>query len=611
MSLHGTYGDGQSFSADFITHFDVTGGFERWGYPISEVFEERPGLLVQYFSNGVLDYQPYKRNATSRFQWRPVWDLLDRSRYVEGCEELTNSNDGEIIGPNGMMVSNISVEGAEVGFLDAYNRLGGRDTFGHPKTVARSDMHPEAKLSVDTSPTDFVRQYFQVAVLEDFGDASTSPVLRRLGEDLRDQNYPEGSWMSLTVFRRAGVLQAGQAFPPEYLGHYVAELRDAPDDGAVLVGRASHPYAIAYHPQRHLLYRDGDGWYAFFYDGTHGVVSYSKDGVEFSPPQIVTHDRSEKGVSVYEVGGELYFLYTDSNSMKVFLLPAKVEGGRVQADDPILVWDWGVSYSASFPNLTIGPAGRPWIVTRSYSSTPTGALVDIWLTHAEDMSMQTWATPVKISSPEEAPLGGAGTSGSLAFAGEDLMVVFDIYFTGGRSDGEMVGYSSEGGSIENFVREPAGSFRGTHDFIILESRGKAHLAYHRAISLQAGQMMTYQTWTREDSWSQPLDVGETSTHSTAMSIDNDGNVWIFYRDGPDERKIQFRVLENESEAFGPVRCAAFIPELRLAGSAWLASSQPSGNEVGLLWMEKPADFWEVKFRSLSLNDVSRDAHCDG
>ena len=95
-----------------------------------------------------------------------------------------------------------------------------------------------------------------------------------------------------------------------------------------------------------------------------------------------------------------------------------------------------------------------------------------------------------------------------------------------------------------------------------------------------------------------------------MSIDNDGNVWIFYRDVNDERKIRFRVLENESVDFGPVRCAAFIPELRVAGSAWLASSQPSGNEVGLLWMEKPAHFWEVKFRSLSLNDISRDAHCD-
>ncbi len=602
VSLRGTYAKRRPFAADFVGYFDRTGGVERWGVPISEAFEEQPGTLVQYFANGVLDYRP-----TWGMKWRPVWYLLEKSGDGPIFEETpTNPNHGEIAGLTGQVVSNISVEGTEVGFQNVYERLGGAGTFGSPVTAARSDRHPEARLFVDGPPADVIRQYFQAAVLEDYGDATQAPTFRRLGEDLRAQVYPNGEWMNLVVFLRTAPLDVGRPYPADYLVHFKATAREDSDGDGVVVGRATHPYALAYHPQRHLLYRDGDGWYAFFFNGEHGVLAYSADGVEFNSRQIVTHIPVGKGVSMYEVGGDLYLLYTDASGIKVFLRQAQVSGAEVRTANPILVMEGEVSFSAEIPNMAIGPEGMAWVVVRSYKSTPTGAIVEIWLTRATDGSMGTWTEPVRISSPEEAVRGGAGTSGSLAFAGEDLMVVFGI-------DGEMVGYVTDSGTMASFVREPAGTFKGTHDFTIIESGGKAHLAYHRAGP--SGENMTYRTWTREDSWSERIDLGETTTHTTAMSVDNDGNVWVFYGASRSSEElpgtIMFRILEKGSEVFGPARCAARIPYLRSSGSPWLASAQPSSQMVGLLWVEKPADYWQVKFRTLDLESDSRDAKCAG
>ena len=59
----------------------------------------------------------------------------------------------------------------------------------------------------------------------------------------------------------------------------------------------------------------------------------------------------------------------------------------------------------------------------------------------------------------------------------------------------------------------------------------------------------------------------------------------------------------------PVRCAARIPELQRAGSPWLSAAGAADAGAGLMWMERPGDFWEVRFRTLALVDDSGDASC--
>ena len=95
VKLRGTYTGGRPFEADFLGYFNATGGSERWGGPISELFEEWPGTLVQYFSNGVLSYRP-----SWGMEWRPAWDLLEEGAGRGGVEDMpTNANDGAVVGP--------------------------------------------------------------------------------------------------------------------------------------------------------------------------------------------------------------------------------------------------------------------------------------------------------------------------------------------------------------------------------------------------------------------------------------------------------------------------------------------------------------------------------
>ncbi len=591
VRIRGRVGPGVGFEADFLEFFDATGGEERWGRPISEVFEEEPGVLAQYFEKGVLEY-------------RPPYGVEPRSlsEYIEGEQsELIpiNSNPGRYVGPWGRKVSNVSVDGMETGFLDLFKRLGGATSFGNPVSDARSDGHPMASLGTPITAGNAVRQYFEAAVLQIYPGPDQKPAILPVGRALRDELYPERGWAGLAVFSRVAALEEGAQYPQPFLTHSedVAQAVSAGD--GVLVARVGHSYALAYHPQRHLLYRPGDGWYAFYFDDSDGVLAYSLDGRDFSTRQVVTDGLIGMGVSIYDRGEQLYLLYTDSNGAIVYVQPVTVSGGEVQLLQRVEAMMGDTSFSVQFPNMAFDPEGRPWIVARSYGSSPGGAIVDIWVANAIDQSMGEWTEPLRVSTDEEALRGGAGTSGSLAFVDDTVVIVFDI-------DREMAGYTGDYRMDEELVSESAGDFIGTHDYILISDGERAHLAYHRPDTV-APPIMSYRYWTPEDSWSERKDVGRTGTHATAMTVDLEGNVWVFYGLNGE---IRFRILRPGESEFGPEGCAVMTPDLRQAGSPWLAAAAATEGRVGLMWMEKPGgEVWEVKFRTLGRDEDTVDMAC--
>jgi hypothetical protein len=550
---------GGDFEADFLGFFESTGGMERWGGPISEAFEEEPGVLAQYFENGVLEYRP-----GLGVEPRPVWELIGGGA-VEG--RPLDRNRGKIVGLWNRKISNVSVEGLH-GVSGHIRAPRGEASFGDPMSDARGDVHQEAELAMSKSLVGVFRQYFQAAVLQVYRGLDQSPTILPLGREVQELLYPDGGWRGLAVFSRTEPLEPGTVYPAAYLGRLARERREASAGPGALVGTGIHPYAIAYHPQRHLLYRDGDGWYAFFFDGEYGVLTYSRDGIEFTSPQVVTHVPAEKGVSMYEVGGELYLLYADSNGIRVFVRRAEVSRGRVRMAEPIRVMGADVSFSRELPNMAFDPEGRPWVVARSYQSTPEGATVNIWVSQATDVSMREWTRPVRITSDDEASRGWAGTSGSLAFVDRDVLIVF-------AARDEMAGYVGDYRAVEELAGEIVGGFLGMHDFILISDGKRAHLAYHRPAA--GGEMMTYRYWTRDGGWSEWMDVGVTATHATAMTVDEEGNIWVFYGIGPE---INFRVLKKGESAGG--RGGGDSPELELhrrPGDLKQAGVWPHAGEV--------------------------------
>ena len=215
VDVAGEFADGAAFQANFLQNFNQTGGVERWGYPTSAVFEETPGTLSQYYQRGVVDWQPPPGGGDLTFQRRLAWDYLGGGlggSIDQGVElHLTNPNPGDLIGPWGHKVANVSVEGDDIGFADFFHQLGGVSSFGYPKTDARRDNHPQAVLHTPTRPPDDrIRQYFQAAVLEYHPESPESPVkLSLLGDTLRDSRYPRRAWKQYLAFGPEAPLAVG------------------------------------------------------------------------------------------------------------------------------------------------------------------------------------------------------------------------------------------------------------------------------------------------------------------------------------------------------------------------------------------------------------------
>ena len=213
-----TQTDGSEERCDFLGYYEATQGLARWGHAISEVLEEYPGTLTQYYQRGVVDC--HNREGAWLIERRLVWDYIGGG--AEGAPDLgvepnlLSDQPGELLGPWGHRVSDYAVDGTYTGFLDFFTALGGVNTFGHPKTEARYDDDPRAVLSIAGAPPGVIRQYFQAAVLEYHPDDELQPVkLYLLGHDVRDRLYPNQTYTIIASFGPAAPLSEGQVYTPE------------------------------------------------------------------------------------------------------------------------------------------------------------------------------------------------------------------------------------------------------------------------------------------------------------------------------------------------------------------------------------------------------------
>ena len=208
--------DGQTLVAEFKRHYESTGGIERWGLPISEVFEETSGSLTQYYQRGVVDF--HKRldlGGTWVTERRLTWDYMGGGAGGSvdmGVEpHITNPHEGQPLGPWGHKISDFDISGQFVGFRQFFDRFGGTHSFGYPKTDARADIGAPGMLLARGASLGRVRQYYQAAIMEFFPDnpEGYKVQLTLLGDFLRDLTYPNESWRNLAPFSAAQEFAAG------------------------------------------------------------------------------------------------------------------------------------------------------------------------------------------------------------------------------------------------------------------------------------------------------------------------------------------------------------------------------------------------------------------
>ena len=209
---------GQTLTADFAAFYESSGGLTRWGLPTSEVFQEEPAALTQYYQRGVVDFHPRADlGGIYVMERRLAWDYFGggvAGSVDQGVEPGTiNHNSGEGHGPWGHKVSNFSVGGVWTGFLNFFRTYGGVDAFGFPKTEARIDTNRPGTLHIPAATPGFIRQYFQAAVFEHHPGSGVR--LRLLGDDLRNRLYPNNAWQRIAAFNAATALTDGQTYTVE------------------------------------------------------------------------------------------------------------------------------------------------------------------------------------------------------------------------------------------------------------------------------------------------------------------------------------------------------------------------------------------------------------
>ena len=264
-----TQTDGSEERCDFLSYYEATQGLARWGHAISEVLEEYPGTLSQYYQRGVVDC--HNREGAWLIERRLVWDYIGGG--AEGAPDLgvepnlLSDQPGDLLGPWGHRVSDYAVDGTYTGFLDFFTALGGVNTFGHPKTEARYDDDPRAELGIAGALPGVIRQYFQAAVLEYHPDDELQPVkLYLLGHDVRDRLYPNQTSTSLASFGPAAPLSEGQDYTPERvrLAAAVAPLPSGPSTTPPVIPPASPRLGLRVGrvlfsaPDRHLSHNIPD-----------------------------------------------------------------------------------------------------------------------------------------------------------------------------------------------------------------------------------------------------------------------------------------------------------------------------------------------------------------
>ena len=390
----------------------------------------------------------------------------------------------------------------------------------------------------------------------------------------------------------------------------------------ILVGTSNDFYAIANHQQWHLFYHDG--WWIFFKDKTgHLQVVHVQDDGSVTYRNRVSHREISRGFTAITHNDTVYIVYTDSNDQYAYLRTATITNKILALTDPITVARGSRSFSIQYPSITIDNEEKPWIVYRSYE---TGERFPIWITTTTGESLVAWTKPTLVGSSSQDVHSSFATSAAIAAIADKLVVVSSGNPSSETSSRYLFQYESPSVFPPVWSRSIVSHrFAGIHDYSLRTTDDTLRLAYVRAGD--PGLQMVYRYRKLGDDWSEPMVIGQTVQHSTAVTIDSAGRPWIFYVPptnpqgavlAPDEdQRIFVRVVDSATNAIVSSRCLLRVPpahQIIYGANAipWTAAPYEASDQgqVALIWMEGPADPYRVMFRTFDHIPGLASSNCD-
>ncbi len=390
----------------------------------------------------------------------------------------------------------------------------------------------------------------------------------------------------------------------------------------ILVGTSADSYAIANHQQWHLFYHDG--WWIFFKDKTgHLQVVHVQDDGSVTYRNRVSHREISRGFTAITHNDTVYIVYTDSNDQYAYLRTATITNKILALTDPITVARGSRSFSIQYPSITIDNEEKPWIVYRSYE---TGERFPIWITTTTGESLVAWTKPTLVSTSSQDVHSSFATSAAIAAIADKLVVVSSGNPFSETSSRYLFQYESPSVFPPVWSRSIVSQrFSGIHDYSLRTTDDTLRLAYVRAGD--PGLQMVYRYRKLGDDWSEPMVIGQTVQHSTAVTIDSAGRPWIFYVPptnpqgavlAPDEdQRIFVRVVDSATNAIVSSRCLLRVPpahQIIYGANAipWTAAPYEASDQgqVALIWLEGPADPYRVMFRTFDHIPGLASSNCD-
>ena len=522
------FAGGQQRSADFKSYFEDTGGVERWGLPISEVFEEEPGALTQYYQRGAVDF--HKRPDLGGgwvLERRLTWDYMGgglAGSVDMGVEpNITNPHAGVLVGPWGHKVSNFDIHGTRTGFRGFFERLGGVQSFGFPKTDAREDTGASGMLLAQGATPGRVRQYFQAAVFEYFPDNPPRfrVQLTLLGDFLRNLAYPNNRWAALTPFLAAAELRDGGVIT------LVAVDRGPPPAASPTPTPTATPLP-KFNPNNELIVVGSRRRGISVYDGVvWKTISVENSALGSNRINTLFVDRwrrvwvgTDSGLFRLNANLDVEASFTESNSglgaNDISALAGDSSaiiwvglGGRgvssYTAADTKDPWTWRRTDSSSIPSnsvrdLFIQDVGqnRVWFATAAGAAQFDGA-TDSWrrLTTTDGLASND-VTAVVIASDG---MLWFGTNG------------FGLSSTPSGVAGSWTTYTTADGLGDDYVRK-----------ILVSSTGTLWAATNGGVSHKARTDFTFGTFNA-------LNSGLLHNDTRYLAEDSQGNIWIATGDG--------------------------------------------------------------------------------
>lgn len=522
------FAGGQQRNADFKSHFESTGGLERWGLPISEVFEEESGALTQYYQRGAVDFHIRQDLGGSWvLERRLTWDYMGGGlggSVDMGVEpHVTNPHAGVLVGPWGHKISNVDITGKRTGFRDFFDRLGGVQSFGFPKTDAREDTGAAGMLLAQGATPGIVRQYFQAAVFEHFPDNPPQyrVQLTLLGDFLRNLAYPNNRWASLTPFLAAAELRTGGIMT------LVAVDRGPPPTPSPAATPTATPVP-QFNPNNELIVvgsrRNGlsvyDGFVWKTINVENSALGSNRINAVFVDDQRRIWVGTDSGLYRLNADLEIEASFTQSNSRL-----GSNDIAALSGDGSTTIWIGLKTRGAA--SYTATGTDHPWTWHRTDSSSiPSNSVRDLFM-HDVGQNRVWFATGAGASQYDGATNSWRRLTTTDGLASDDVTAVVVA------ADG-VLWFGTDGSGISSTPSGVQGSWatyttaEGLGDDsirkILASSTGTLWVATDGGISRKSRTDLTFRTFNA-------LNSGLLHNETRDLAEDSQGNIWIATGDG--------------------------------------------------------------------------------